>query len=109
MSIEVQTTWIGLALVAPLDGSEQQSRGLKGGYGFVAYRADTIEDGIKSLRLELAEGGTDLVGFDWLSRLQDDEHELNEANAALVDRLDQYPVQFHDFHWHSESVKSRSH
>lgn len=109
MNSEVQTTWIGLALVIPLDGSVQKRSGLKGGYGFVAFRAETIEEGIKCLRLELAEGGADLVGFDWLSRLQDNEHDLEGDNAGLVERLDQYPIQFHNFHWHSESLQSRSH
>lgn len=109
MTAEAQTTWIGLAVVVPLDGSDQKRKGLEGGYGFVAFRASTIDEGVKLLRLELAEGGAGLVGFDWLSRLQDDEHHLNETNAMLIKRLDNYPVQFHDFHWHDEPIERRSH
>lgn len=101
-----QTVWVGVASIAPLDGSEHQRKGLTGGYGFVAVRALTIEEAVRLLMSELAEGGSDLIGFEWISRLQDYDQDLNQRTADLIKKLDDYPVQFKDFHWHKEESKS---
>jgi hypothetical protein len=89
--------WIGVACVAPLPGSDQERSGLKGGYGFVACRARSLDEGVRALGAELAEGGSALVGFEWLHRLEDTDRELREDDRALIDRLALYPVQFRDF------------
>ena len=106
MTSDHDTIWIAVASVAPLDGSEHQRVGLSDGYGFVAIRAPTIEEAVKLLRLELAEGGSDLIGFEWISRLQDYEETLNPKSADLVSKLEEYPVQFSDFHWHHEKTRA---
>lgn len=97
-----KTVWIGVASVVPLEGSEHQRGGLSGGYGFVAMLAPTIEEAVRLLKVELAEGGTDLIGFEWMIRMQEYDDTLNTQNADLVKGLNDYPVQFSDFHWHAE-------
>lgn len=92
-------TWVGMAFVVPVLGSEQDKSGLKGGYGFVAYRDRGFIEGLKILKAELAEGGSDLVGFEWLHRIEDNERELRASDLELIERLDSYPVQFHEFDW----------
>lgn len=106
MTSDHETIWIGVASIAPLDGSEHQREGLSEGYGFVAIVASTIEEAVRILRIELAEGGSELIGFEWLSRIQEYEESLNPKNADLVKRLKDYPVQFSDFHWHADKPKS---
>lgn len=106
MPSDLITIWIGVASVIPLAGSEHQRQGLSSGYGFVAMRAETIEEAVKALRIELLEGGSDLTGFEWVSRIQDYDQILNAKNANLVKKLDDYPVQFSCFHWHTEKPSS---
>ena len=97
-----ETTWVGVAYVIPTENSNQKLEGLIGGYGFVAVRSQCIEEAVGLLRRELAEGGSDLVGFDWFHRLQDNERSLESLDEELVGQIDIYPVQFRDFHWFSE-------
>ena len=105
MALEQQTVWIGLAYTVPLAGSAQELSGLTGGFGFVAMRASSIDEAVALLRAELAETGSDLVGFEWISRLQDYDQALGLTNAALVEKLSDHPVQFNQFHWHPEHSK----
>ena len=102
MALELQTVWIGLAYTIPLAGSDQESRGLSGGFGFAAMRASSIDEAVRLLRAALAEGGSDLVGFEWIGRLQDHDQALSHNNAALVEKLDDHPVQFDEFDWHPQ-------
>ena len=97
-----ETTWVGVAYVVPKEGSFQERKGLLGGYAFVAFRKLSLDEGIKCLASELDEGGTKLVGFEWLNRIEDNEKELTDADHELMDKLLLYPVQFHDIHWFNE-------
>lgn len=94
-----QTTWVGVCCVVPEEGSFQQRRGLQAGYGFVAFRSLSIASGVESLAFELADGGTRLVGFEWLSRLEDNERDLTASDLQLIEKLKDYPVQFYEIHW----------
>jgi hypothetical protein len=102
MALELQTVWIGLAYSIPLAGSDQERRGLTGGFGFAAMRAPSIDEAVALLRAALAEGGSELVGFEWIGRLQDHHQPLSQTNAALVEKLRDHPVQFDEFHWHPQ-------
>ena len=104
-----QTIWIGSASLAPLPGSSYEMEGLKGGFGFVAVRATNIEEATKILRLELAEGGSELIGFEWLSRLEDYDQDLDQERATLVGRVNEYPVQFSTIHWYFFDDDLKSH
>lgn len=95
----INQVWVGVAYVIPVLGSEQDRSGLKGGYGFVAFKADDLVNGVQSLRIELAEGGSDLVGFEWLHRVEDNDRALKESDFELLQRLDTYPIQFREFDW----------
>ena len=98
-----ETTWVGVASVLPKVGSFQEKRGLIGGYGFVTFRNQSLLKGIAHLSKELLKGGTELVGFEWLCRLQDNERQLLDSDFELIEKLDSYPVQFCDIHWFRES------
>lgn len=86
----------------PEDNSFQQRRGLRGGYGFVTFRSGSIGEGVNALSTELSKGGTQLAGFEWLSLLEHNERELTELDCELIERLDNYPVQFEEIHWFTE-------
>ena len=97
---ERETTWVGVATVAPDAGSFQEGTGLLGGFGFVTFRNHSFPDGVSDLAEELSKGGTMLTGFEWVSRLEDNGRELTNSDLELIERLDSYPVQFYDIHWY---------
>lgn len=101
-SISGESTWVGVAYVIPEKGSFHGRRGLLGGYGFVTFRNSSLSEGVKALANELSEGGTQVVGFEWLSRLEDNERELTVLDQDLINKLAEYPIQFQEIHWFAQ-------
>lgn len=102
MKVGTPETWIGMANVIPSSGSAQENAGLRGGYGLIVFQASNVSEGVSALFAELLEGGSTLVGFEWLRRLGDSDRKLTDLDTELIERSADYPVQFHDFHWHTE-------
>lgn len=94
-----ETIWVGTAYVIPAEHSPLEKAGFIGGYAFVAFRSENIAFGVSALCDEFRMGDTVVVGFEWLSRLEDNERTLLEGDYELIGSTANYPVQFRDVHW----------
>lgn len=96
----LQEVWLGMANLQLASANPKRSEGFIGAFAGFACKATNIAEAIESLRRELEESGYILVGIEHMLPMQMLDRQLTAHEAALVEAIDKYPVQFKDVHLH---------
>jgi hypothetical protein len=93
------SVWLGRAFCSVAKENPEFAKGNRGAILNFACSAPSIEQCTQLLANEMTRIELELRGFDFLFQKEYLDREPSEYEAGLVDKLNTYPVQYHNVHF----------
>ncbi len=95
-----QNVWLGIATLLLASTNPKRSEGFIGAFAGFACRAENFADAVRALYQEFEESGYVVVGIKHMLPMHMLDRQLTAYEAELLERIEEYPVQFKDVHLH---------